>query len=208
MLEDISQLMIRENHRATNNDLAAFVRGVVESEEGKHSPAESGEAAPAAIVVLAVEAFAPPRSLSTPKASLIALTQEWTGIIGEAGGNVWERAEGSLLVCWDEQPLKESLERAVTTSIALRKVTRKAGYRLSAGLAPGVARLHPGTGRPGDGWELAGPFYLARWMMNLSAHRGRPLLTEVGARSVSTRTTVLGRISILGNRYINLYEVG
>jgi hypothetical protein len=45
-------------------------------------------------------------------------------------------------------------------------------------------------------------------MMNLSAHRGRPLLTEVGARSVSTRTTVLGRISILGNRYINLYEVG
>ena len=75
-------------------------------------------------------------------------------------------------------------------------------------MAPGVARISPDTRRPSDGWELAGPFYLARWMMNLSAHRGRVLLTEVGARQVSEATTLLGRIPIQGNRYINLYELG
>lgn len=208
MLEDISQLMIRENHRATNNDLAAYIRRVVEQEDDKASAEESRKSAPSAVVVLAVEAFPPPRSLSTPKASLAALTQEWSGIIGEAGGSIWERAEGSMLVCWDEEKLPDALDASVKATLTLRKVTRKAGYRLSAGLAPGVARLALGTRRPAEGWELAGPFYLARWMMNLSAHRGRPLLTEVGARAVTQKTALLGRISILGNRYINLYEVG
>jgi hypothetical protein len=59
-----------------------------------------------------------------------------------------------------------------------------------------------------EGWELAGPFYLARWMMNLSAHRGRVLLTEVAARQVASRTTLLGRIPLQGNKFINLYELG
>ena len=44
-------------------------------------------------------------------------------------------------------------------------------------------------------------------MMNLSAHRGRVLLTEVGARQVRKQTTLLGRIPIQGNRYINIYEL-
>jgi hypothetical protein len=44
--------------------------------------------------------------------------------------------------------------------------------------------------------------------MNLSAHRGRVLLTEVGARQVRGRSGLLGRIPIQGNRYINLYELG
>ena len=77
-----------------------------------------------------------------------------------------------------------------------------------AGLAPGVARIQADSRRPGEGWELAGPFYLARWMMNLSAHRGRALLTEVGAQHMQGRTTLLGRIPIQGSRYINLYELG
>jgi hypothetical protein len=108
-----------------------------------------------------------------------------------------------------EGELRESLDSAIQTALQLKTVTKRAGYRLSAGLAPGVARLGPDTRRPGDGWELAGPFYLARWMMNLSAHRGRPLLTEVGANAAGKdhKTALLGRISILGNRYINLYEV-
>jgi hypothetical protein len=102
------------------------------------------------------------------------------------------------------------VQSAVRTALALKSATSKAGYRLSAGVAPGVARISGETQRPGEGWELGGPFYLARWMMNLSAHRGRPLLTEVGAKQVEseTKTALLGRISILGNRYINLYEVG
>ena len=208
MLEDISRLMVREGHRATNNDLAAFMRSVIESGAGQ-KPRET-TIQPSAIVVLAVEAFPPPRSLSSPKASLPALTQEWSGIIGEAGGQIWERDDGSMLICWSDSALPDVIGRAVHTTMALKKATKRAGYRLSAGLAPGVARVFKDTGRPGEGWELAGPFYLARWMMNLSAHRGRPLVTEVGVKAVDKRenkVALLGRISILGNRYINLYEV-
>ena len=208
MLEDISRLMVREGHRATNNDLAAFMRSVIEA--GEVQEKKDATVQPSAIVVLAVEAFPPPRSLSSPKASLPALTQEWSGIIGEAGGQIWERDDGAMLICWCDGELSECIGSAVNTTMSLKRATKRAGYRLSAGLAPGVARLHADTGRPGEGWELAGPFYLARWMMNLSAHRGRPLLTEVGVKAVNKRenkTSLLGRISILGNRYINLYEV-
>jgi hypothetical protein len=104
--------------------------------------------------------------------------------------------------------LKDCIERAAHVASVLRKTAVKAGYRLSAGIAPGVARIHPDTGRPAEGWELAGPFYLARWMMNLSAHRGRVLLTEVGAKQApEAKAAALGRICIQGNRYIHLYEI-
>jgi hypothetical protein len=184
------------------------MRSVIES--GHEQQKRDVAVQPSAIVVLSVEAFPPPRSLSSPRASLPALTQEWSGIIGEAGGQIWERDDGSMLICWSDGELADTIGRAVETTMALKKSTKRAGYRLSAGLAPGVARVFKDTGRPGEGWELAGPFYLARWMMNLSAHRGRPLVTEVGVKAVNKRenkTTLLGRISILGNRYINLYEV-
>jgi serine/threonine protein kinase len=204
-LDDISGLMVREGHRATNSDLAVFVRDTVERPQAR--PEEDGHAA-VGLVVLAVEASPPPRSLSTPATSLAQLTQEWAGVITEADGEVWERSSGSMLVCWTRD-FDEAIKRAVDTSVQLKRVTERAGYSLSAGVAPGVARLNPHTERPPEGWELAGPFYLARWMMNLSAHRGRLLLTDVGARNVPQhRTLLLGRISILGNRFINLYELG
>lgn len=209
MLEEIGVLMVREGHRSTNNDLAAFVRDVIEMGKGQVKK-DAAKMSPSTVVVVSVEAFPPPRSLSTPRSSLAALTQEWSGIIGEAGGDIWERDDGSMLVCWVEGELKNSLDSAVRTTLALKKATQRAGYRLSAGVAPGVARIHQPSQRPGEGWELAGPFYLARWMMNLSAHRGRPLLTEVGAKQMldDHGASLLGRISILGNRYINLYEMG
>ena len=103
--------------------------------------------------------------------------------------------------------LRDALSKGVELADELQKVTTNAGYRLSVGVAPGVARLQAATKRPGEGWELAGPFYLARWLMNLSAHRGRILLTEVGARQVGKDTSLLGRIPIQGNRFINLYEL-
>ncbi len=211
MLEDMGVLMVREGHRATNNDLAAFVRDVIETDRARAERRKlQGQLEPSAVVVVAAEAFPPPRTLSTPKTSLAALTLEWAGIIGEAGGQVWEQDDGSMLVCWISSELKDTLDSAVRTTMALKNATHRAGYRLSAGVAPGVARVDSHSGRPGEGWELAGPFYLARWMMNLSAHRGRPLLTEVGAKQVDEgqQVSLLGRISILGNRYINLYEVG
>jgi len=209
MLEDLGVLMVREGHRATNNGLAGYVRSVIESDQVK-AEKRQGQLEPSSVVVVSCEAFPPPRTLSTPKTSLAALTQEWSGLVGEAGGEVWEQTDGSMLVCWVGGELRETLATAVTTTLSLKKATQSAGYRLSAGVAPGVARVAADTQRPGEGWELAGPFYLARWMMNLSAHRGRPLLTEVGSKHVTDdqNTTLLGRISILGNRYINLYEVG
>jgi len=211
MVEDMQQLMVREGHRANNNDLAVYMKDVIEAhgkapKKSRHDPRD---AEPKNVVVLCVEAAAPPRSLATPRASLATLTQEWAGIVAEAGGQIWERGEGSLLCCFVAQDkLKDAIKSAVGSAASLRKVTSRTGYRLSAGVAPGVARVMPDTNRPPEGWELSGPFYLARWMMNLSAHRGRMLMTEVGARQVKGKTALLGRISIQGNRYINLYEVG
>ena len=212
MLEAVHTLMVREGHRVSNNDVAAFLKEVIEQSgkaESSSSRAAVDELPASTMVVLAVEATPPPRSLSTPKVSLAALTQEWSGIVGDSDGEIWEQGDGSLLVCWRvDDKLRDVITSAVETAIHLRKAAVRVGYRIAAGVAPGVARLDPDVGRPPEGWELSGPFYLARWMMNLSAHRGRILLTEVGARQISDRTFLLGRISIQGNRYINLYEVG
>lgn len=215
MLDALSALVVREGHRANNNDLANFMKGTIEQSSGRPAsgrpaPRRQGRSMPpSAVVVLAVEAAPPPRSIAAPRATLGALTQEWLHIIEEFGGEVWEQGEGSMLVVWVARGgLRETVARAVQTAMALQQVTLRSGYRLSAGVAPGVARVSPETRRPSEGWELAGPFYLARWMMNLSAHRGRVLLTEVGRRQVKRRTTLLGRIPIHGNRYINLYELG
>lgn len=216
MMDALSALIVREGHRATNNDLSTYLREVIEAANAAAEPAEAAArprvartVAPSPVVVLAMEASPPPRSIATPRASLAGLSQEWAAIIAEGGGEIWERGEGSLLICWTvTQGFRDTVSKAVRTSIALQKSTAAAGYRLSVGVAPGVARVLPETRRPAEGWELAGPFYLARWMMNLSAHRGRVLLTEVGARQVEEGTTLLGRIPIQGNKYINLYEVG
>ena len=213
-LDELGVLMIREGHRATNNDLASYLKDVIET-AGKGAPRTEGRAEkqgqPSSIVVLAVEASPPPRSLAAPRTTLQTLAHEWTGVVAQAGGEVWEREDGAMLVVWvcsSKVALKDALDRAVGVALVLRKSTMQAGYRLSAGIAPGVARIHADTGRPSEGWELAGPFYLARWMMNLSAHRGRVLLTEVGAKqSPEAQAALLGRICIQGNRFINLYEI-
>ncbi len=214
MYDALAQLIVREGHRATNNDLAGFLREVSEqlptaSPANRDTLAMRKPLAPTPIVVVAMEASPPPRSLASPRVSLASLANEWTGMIAEADGEIWEHGEGSMLVCWTvNSGFRETVGRAVRTALALRRATTNAGYRLSVGVAPGVARIQSDTHRPGEGWELAGPFYLARWMMNLSAHRSRVLLTEVGARQVEEGTSALGRIPIQGNKYINLYEVG
>ena len=122
---------------------------------------------------------------------------------------MWERGDGSMLVVWVARGgFRNAIRCAIGAARDLRQVTEDAGFRMSVGMAPGVVRISADTHRPGPGWELAGPFYLARWLMNLSAHRGRILLTEVGAKHIEDQTQLLGRIPIQGNRYINLYEVG
>ena len=90
-----------------------------------------------------------------------------------------------------------------------RAAARDGGWQLAAGLAPGKARVFPDTRRPARGWELAGPFYLARWMMNLSAHRGRLLLTKTAAEVAPDRGAErLGRVALEEGKYIHLFELG
>ncbi len=215
-LEALSINMVREGHRATNNDLSQYLKDVLEAatraKEGdtRGSPRSARRTLPpSAIVVMAAEASQPPRSIAAPQASMGNLIQQWTTILHECDGEVWEAGEGSVLAVWIvKEGLRETLSQAVSCALRLQRLTLKAGYRLSAGVAPGVARLQSDTQRPDEGWELAGPFYLSRWMMNLSAHRGRVLVTEVGRRQIALNTQHLGRIPIEGSRYINLYEVG
>ncbi len=217
MMEALSTLIVREGHRATNNDVAVYLRDVIDASNAAQGtapvparPARATRAAtPTQVVVVALEATPPPRSIAAPRVALAVLEQEWAGILDASHAEVWERGEGTLLVVWPAtRGFKEALERGVRTTIELQRATSRAGWRLSVGVAPGVVRLHGDTNRPADGWELAGPFYLARWMMNLSAHRGRTLLTEVAARQVEDGTTLLGRIPIQGRKFINVYELG
>ncbi len=215
MYEALSKIILSEGHRATNSDLAAYLRDVIEAAHAATNPVAAPPAggaprtvAPSPVVVLAIEASPPPRSIASPRQSLAALTVEWAGVLAEAQGDVWERGDGSLLVVWTAtNGFRETVARVVSTAQTLHRLTQQSGYRLSAGIAPGVARIRSDNHRPAEGWELAGPFYLARWMMNLSAHRGRLLLTEVGARQIDAPTVMLGRIPIQGNRYINLHEL-
>lgn len=219
MLEELSALIVREGHRASNNDLAVYLRTVIDANvQGEGEPPSAARPAvrlgnrplpPSAVVVLAAEASPPPRSLATPRVTLGGLGRDWSDQVLDGGGEVWEQGDGSALVVWVARGgLRDAVGRAVRTAQGLQSVTLKAGYRLSAGICPGVVRIQPETRRPADGWELAGPFYLARWLMNLSAHRGRVLLTEVAQRHVGRPSQVLGRIPIQGNRFINLYELG
>lgn len=203
MLEELSTLMVRHGHRATHHDLAAFVAEVLEP--GGYPLPEADALEPEGVAVLAAEVCPGARS-TQPLASIDAAWAEW---VHEAGGEVWEGSGGSLLACWRSGDLQADLRAAVSTCTELRTMSERAGYRLAAGVAPGVALIDARTGRPGDGWELAGPFYLARWMMNLSAQRGRALVTEVAAGEVAqqVKTRLLGRISILGNHSIQLYEI-
>ncbi|MBN2799173.1 MAG: serine/threonine protein kinase [Deltaproteobacteria bacterium] len=208
MLDALAMVMVREGHRASNNELAGYLREVIETAARNRPDTLSEDLPPAKIAVLAIEAVPPPRTLATPRVDFKALSSEWSLLFREAGGELWEDRPGSALVVWRGEDLRETVREAVQASLEARRLCQRAGYRLAAGLAPGVARIAPETGRPPDDWELAGPFYLARWMMNLSAHRDRILLTEVGAAQVrEMKASPLGRISIQGNRYINLYEV-
>lgn len=220
MLDALTRIILHEGHRATNHDLSTFLRGVELSASASDTmgadpknpvslPRPARGPTPVAVVVMALEGSPPPRSIATPRISLAALGQEWSGLIAESGGEVWESGEGSALVCWMASTgFRETVARAVRAGISLQRLTAQVGYRLSVGITPGVVRIQPDSRRPAEGWELSGPFYLARWMMNLSAHRGRVLLTEVGREQIDEPTTLLGRIPIQTNKYINVYELG
>jgi len=213
MLNELRALIVDETHRATNADLASYLKEVTEVAAGVERSRQEAFVSGAPVkstpvVALSIEVSSPPRTISVPRSSVASVTQEWTGIVEGSGGEVWERGALSMVVVWTgKDGVEEPLARAVQTVISLQQATLNHGYRLSAGLAPGVCRICVRDKRPSQAWELSGPFYLSRWMMNLSAHRGRVLVTEVIARQVPRRCELLGRIPIQGNRYVNVYEL-
>jgi hypothetical protein len=210
VLEAIGELMVAEGHRVNNAVLSAYVNDLLgtSAKASVEPSAPKVTAAAKGVVVLAIQAFEKPKTVATPSAPIDKLAASWTGLVRSSGGEIWEHDGGTMLACWVDGDLDANLNAAVQVGIKVRKWSHERGYQVSAGIAPGVAQIRSDTQRPPEGWELAGPYYLARWMMNLSAHRGRMLLTETGARKTSSvNTTLLGQISILGNRYIVLYEV-
>jgi hypothetical protein len=206
MLEALGLLMVREGHRATNHELAAFLESV--GADGGRGRATQLNAEQHTLVVLSAEASSN-MTKDTKDGALADLVEDWTDILVRSGAQIWEREHRSLLAVWlVEDDLDTTMPVAVEAAQALRSAARQEGYYLASGVAPGRSSIFADTRRPARGWELAGPFYMARWMMNLSAHRGRLLLTKAAmahlGRDGGRR---LGRVSIEDGRYIHLYEL-
>lgn len=207
MLDALGMLMVREGHRATNHELAGFLEAVG-ADGGRVRTAEIN-AVQTTLLVLAAEASSA-IAHETRDGELMELVDDWTDQLVRSGAQIWEREERSILAVWlVDESLDVTIPLAVEAVQAVREAARLEGYYLATGLAPGKASIFADTRRPARGWELAGPFYLARWMMNLSAHRGRLLITRAAVSHLGREGAQrLGRVSIEEGRYIHLYEIG
>ncbi|MCB9663544.1 MAG: serine/threonine protein kinase [Alphaproteobacteria bacterium] len=205
MLDALGMLMIREGHRATNNDLAAYLQII--GPEGADRKVPRVRSMPETLVVVSMEAS--PEDPTRPEDEVARLVEGWADELVRAGAQIWERERTSLLGVWTvEEDLSKTLPHVVGAVAELGEIGRAAGCRLAIGVAPGRARIYEDTRRPGRNWELSGPFYLARWMMNLSAHRGRLVITKVGAEHAKAASVErLGKVAIEDGRYIELFEV-
>ena len=209
MLEELSAVMSQEGYRATNNDLAQFMRELDEMgasgtiiQQGSAQPV-----LPQIIVVVALEIIKPPKTLASPRLSTLEVIKTSKQLIEKHKGEVWERNDGSLIAVWvAQESLEHTCRKAMQTAFAIRKYARQSDYRVSAGIAPGVVRIGAQNRPPVGDWQLAGPFYLTRWMMNLSAHRGKILMTKVVSKCLKNPPQPLGRIQVQANSSIFLYE--
>jgi hypothetical protein len=206
MLDAIGMLMVREGHRSTNHDLAQYLQAV--GIAGNASQAGELQATVQSLVVLAAEVM-PYGTIPTAESTVDDIVEEWTDLLVRSGAQIWERERRSVLAVWVvEDSLDATMPIAVDAVQQARTLAKEGGWQLAAGLAPGKARVFQDTRRPARGWELAGPFYLVRWMMNLSAHRGRLLMTQAGAKLVPRRGAErLGRVAIEEGKYIHLFEL-
>jgi hypothetical protein len=206
MLDVIGTLMVREGHRTTNHDLAQFLNQVgVGAGTGRIAEMVPSQQT---LVVLAAEAV--PLGQVAGDLTMDDVAEEWTEVLVRSGAQLWERDRRSMLAVWVvDDDLDTTLPQAVEAVQQVRALARDSGYVLAAGIAPGKARIFGDTRRPARGWELAGPFYLARWMMNLSAHRGRVVLTRASVDHLPLKVCeALGRVAIEENKHIQLYELG
>lgn len=207
MLEALSQVIVEENHRATNSDLAQFIRDLEHPISNTLVAQNAANVLPQTVVVAALEVVRPPRSLATPRLSTQEVMKRWTKLIEKNKGVIWERNDGSMLAVWVAQDsLESTCRRVVNTTLMLKKLAKGAEYNSSIGIAPGVVRMGRENLPPNNDYALEGPFYLARWMMNLSAHRGKVLMTEVVGKALSTPPLPVGRLQVQADASIALYE--
>ena len=206
MLDAIGMLMVREGHRVTNHDLAAYLR--LMGPESGESQSPKVRSVQRTLVVLALEAGDPDGRVGAD--ALPAKVEAWSDAIVREGGQIWEREQLGLLAVWvaEEDSLEVCVKRAVDCVLGLRAQAAEEGLSVYAGLSPGRARIFADTRRPGRNWELAGPFYLARWLMNLSIRRGSVLVTRAaGQRLGHVQQAVVGSVDLSDGTSIEVREL-
>ena len=210
MLEALSTVMREEGYRANNNDLAQYVKELEDTQRNTGTLLQQNNGKPflpQTIVVVSLEIIKPPKTLASPRLSTLEVIKTSTQLIEKHKGAVWERNDGSLIAVWVvQESLEQTCRKAMQTTFSIRKYARQSDYRVSAGIAPGVVRIGAQNIPPAGDWQLAGPFYLTRWMMNLSAHRGKVLMTKVVSKCLKSPPEPLGRIQVQANSSICLYE--
>ena len=210
MLIALGEVISQEGLQSTNQNLSEFIKevGIGSGSPNVTLVAHKKTLPPSSVVILSAEAIHPPRNQNAPRAALSDLIQVWEALVIKSGGEVWERYDGSLLAVWVAKTgLGNAVRRSANVSRRMYNAAKECGYQPGIGISPGVARISSETKRPNEGWELEGPFYLARWMMNFSVHRGRILITQVFARQLSQNVQLLGRMALQSNQYINIYEI-
>ncbi len=207
MHEALGALMNREGHRVTNHDLAAFLAQVQEHGSDALTMGQ-GRTSERSIVVFSAEIDQiDGEGQSHHEAG--ELVDGWAKTLVSEGAQVWEQGPSGLLAVWvAEQSIDQAVLKAITGAKAAHAAAEEAGYRMNAGLVPGKARLLNRTRRPAPGWELAGPFYLARWMMNLSAHEKHIMTTRGLANRLPGETVELaGKVAVEKDRYIQVLRL-
>ena len=137
MLEALSQVIVEENHRATNSDLAQFIRDLEHPISNTLVAQNAANVLPQTVVVVALEVVRPPRSLATPRLSTQEVMKRWTKLIEKNKGVIWERNDGSMLAVWVAQDsLESTCRRVVNTTLMLKKLAKGAEYNPVLGLPP------------------------------------------------------------------------
>ncbi len=200
--------MVTEGARCSNQELASFLadvraHGRLQNEEAtKLDKAQS-------VVVMALQIYEPAGMRAQPALERTSMMSKLSDIARAYGGQLWEQQGASALICWlCPDDVNVGLCQAVAAAQLIRELAEKNNLGGAFGVCPGKVRLQAAANRPPDGWELAGPFYMARWLMNLSTQRGRIVTTKVGALAlVDQPTQLLGQVAIEGGKTITLFGV-
>ena len=91
--------------------------------------------------------------------------------------------------------LNTALQNAAHTAEEIARLSSSAGYQLAVGIVPGKGRIPTDGSVPEGDWQLAGPFYFARWLMNYSFRNGQIIMSELAA------THLTGQKGLFANRY-------